>query len=195
MALSKLSGDEQCIIFVQLCNTLDPGVAMRLVGAFRPFVSCDCDVGSVSRARPEPRPDAEELVPPPPRGRRDRLGGARSLSDDPGPAARDATHGVWRGLLQCGGAARTYCLSPQLPPPVQLEPTAFRQCSCRAARTCGLSPLLPPHRSHRLRRTHATIHCRAHAQIHCRSHAHGGRRSTRSSHGLSACMCHGQPPP
>ena len=38
MALSKLSGDEQCIIFVQLCNTLDPGVATRLVGAFRPFV-------------------------------------------------------------------------------------------------------------------------------------------------------------
>ena len=28
MALSKLSGDEQCIIFVQLCNTLDPGVAV-----------------------------------------------------------------------------------------------------------------------------------------------------------------------
>ena len=28
MALSKLSGDEQCIIFSQLCNTLDPGVAV-----------------------------------------------------------------------------------------------------------------------------------------------------------------------
>ena len=28
MALSKLSGDEQCIIFVQLCNVLDPGVAV-----------------------------------------------------------------------------------------------------------------------------------------------------------------------
>ena len=28
MALSKLSGDEQCIIFSQLCNTLDPGFAV-----------------------------------------------------------------------------------------------------------------------------------------------------------------------
>ena len=28
MALSKLSGDEQCIIFSQLCNTLDPGIAV-----------------------------------------------------------------------------------------------------------------------------------------------------------------------
>ena len=27
MAL-QLSGDEQCVIFVQLCNTLDPGVAV-----------------------------------------------------------------------------------------------------------------------------------------------------------------------
>ena len=28
MALSKLSGDAQCIIFSQLCNTLDPGIAV-----------------------------------------------------------------------------------------------------------------------------------------------------------------------
>ena len=28
MALATLSGDEQCIIFVQLCNVLDPGVAV-----------------------------------------------------------------------------------------------------------------------------------------------------------------------
>ena len=28
MALATLSGDEQCIIFVQLCNTLDPGIAV-----------------------------------------------------------------------------------------------------------------------------------------------------------------------
>ena len=28
MALAALSGDAQCIIFVQLCNTLDPGVAV-----------------------------------------------------------------------------------------------------------------------------------------------------------------------
>ena len=28
MALAALSGDEQCIIFSQLCNTLDPGVAV-----------------------------------------------------------------------------------------------------------------------------------------------------------------------
>ena len=28
MALSKLSGDEQCIIFSKLCNVLDPGVAV-----------------------------------------------------------------------------------------------------------------------------------------------------------------------
>ena len=28
MALAALSGDEQCVIFSQLCNTLDPGVAV-----------------------------------------------------------------------------------------------------------------------------------------------------------------------
>ena len=28
MALAALSGDEQCIIFGKLCNTLDPGVAV-----------------------------------------------------------------------------------------------------------------------------------------------------------------------
>eukprot|EP00964_Phaeocystis_antarctica_P160406 scaffold131973_cov72-Phaeocystis_antarctica.AAC.1 len=28
MALAALSGDEQCIIFSQLCNVLDPGVAV-----------------------------------------------------------------------------------------------------------------------------------------------------------------------
>ena len=33
MALSKLSGDEQCIIFSQLCNTLDPGVAVAFSSA------------------------------------------------------------------------------------------------------------------------------------------------------------------
>ena len=33
MALSKLSGDEQCIIFVQLCNVLDPGVAVAFGSA------------------------------------------------------------------------------------------------------------------------------------------------------------------
>ena len=31
--LSKLSGDEQCIIFSQLCNVLDPGVAMAFGSA------------------------------------------------------------------------------------------------------------------------------------------------------------------
>ena len=30
MALSKLSGDEQGILFVQLCNVLDPGFAVAL---------------------------------------------------------------------------------------------------------------------------------------------------------------------
>jgi len=30
MALSKLSGDEQGVIFVQLCNVLDPGIAVAL---------------------------------------------------------------------------------------------------------------------------------------------------------------------
>ena len=28
MALAALSGDEQCIIFSQLCNTFDPGIAV-----------------------------------------------------------------------------------------------------------------------------------------------------------------------
>ena len=30
MALAALSGDEQRILFVQLCNVLDPGVAVAL---------------------------------------------------------------------------------------------------------------------------------------------------------------------
>ena len=30
MALSKLSGDEQGVVFVQLCNVLDPGIAVAL---------------------------------------------------------------------------------------------------------------------------------------------------------------------
>ena len=33
MALAALSGDEQCIIFSQLCNVLDPGVAVALPSA------------------------------------------------------------------------------------------------------------------------------------------------------------------
>ena len=33
MALSKLSGDEQGVIFVQLCNVLDPGVAVAFASA------------------------------------------------------------------------------------------------------------------------------------------------------------------
>ena len=33
MALATLSGDEQCIIFVQLCNVLDPGVAVAFGSA------------------------------------------------------------------------------------------------------------------------------------------------------------------
>ena len=35
MALAALSGDEQCIIFVQLCNVLDPGVAVAFGSASR----------------------------------------------------------------------------------------------------------------------------------------------------------------
>ena len=33
MALSKLSGDEQCIIFSKLCNNLDPGIAVAFSSA------------------------------------------------------------------------------------------------------------------------------------------------------------------
>ena len=33
MALATLSGDEQCIIFSQLCNVLDPGVAVAFGSA------------------------------------------------------------------------------------------------------------------------------------------------------------------
>ena len=33
MALAALSGDEQCVIFVQLCNVLDPGFAMAFASA------------------------------------------------------------------------------------------------------------------------------------------------------------------
>ena len=113
-------------------------------------------------ARPHRRPDAADLVPAPPRGRRDRLSGARSPSraDGPGPAACDAAHGVWRRVLQCVRAARTNCLSPPpLSPPVQLEPTACRQYPCRAARTGGRCPhrTAPPGTAH----THHTQHAAA----------------------------------
>ena len=33
MALAALSGDEQLVIFVQLCNVLDPGVAVAFSSA------------------------------------------------------------------------------------------------------------------------------------------------------------------
>ena len=33
MALATLSGDEQCVIFVQLCNVLDPGVAFGSISS------------------------------------------------------------------------------------------------------------------------------------------------------------------
>ena len=33
MALSKLSGDEQLVIFSQLCNPFDPGVAVAFASA------------------------------------------------------------------------------------------------------------------------------------------------------------------
>ena len=33
MALSKLSGDEQCIVFIQLCNALEPRLAVYLSSA------------------------------------------------------------------------------------------------------------------------------------------------------------------
>ena len=33
MALAALSGDEQCIVFSQLCNTLDPSVAVAFGSA------------------------------------------------------------------------------------------------------------------------------------------------------------------
>ena len=33
MALAALSGDEQCVIFVQLCNVLDPGFAVSFGSA------------------------------------------------------------------------------------------------------------------------------------------------------------------
>ena len=34
MALSKLGGDEQCLIFSQLCNTLDPLIAIAPAASF-----------------------------------------------------------------------------------------------------------------------------------------------------------------
>ena len=33
MALAALSGDEQLVIFIQLCNVLDPGVAVAFGSA------------------------------------------------------------------------------------------------------------------------------------------------------------------
>jgi len=33
MALSTLSGDEQCVIFCRLCNKLDPGFAVAFSSA------------------------------------------------------------------------------------------------------------------------------------------------------------------
>ena len=69
----------------------------------------------------------------------------------------------------CSSNLRPFASAPAVP----LEPAAYRRCCPRTAPT----------------------DCGARTQIHCRAHAHGGRTSPRSSHGLSACMCHGQPPP
>ena len=55
MALSKLSGDEQCIIFSQLCNVLDPGVAFGSISSeLRALTQAErqqlrADYGSVQR--------------------------------------------------------------------------------------------------------------------------------------------------
>ena len=56
MALAALSGDEQCIIFVQLCNVLDPGVAVAfsstnselwaLTPALRQQLQADCETAT-----------------------------------------------------------------------------------------------------------------------------------------------------
>ena len=43
MALSNLSGDEQCVIFSQLCNKLDPGVAV-------PFSSASSELWTLTQA-------------------------------------------------------------------------------------------------------------------------------------------------
>ena len=45
MALSELSGDEQGVLFVQLCNALDPGIAVALSS-----VSNEAD-GTISACR------------------------------------------------------------------------------------------------------------------------------------------------
>ena len=44
MALSNLSGDEQCVIFSQLCNKLDPGVAVT-------FSSASSELWTLARRR------------------------------------------------------------------------------------------------------------------------------------------------
>ena len=47
MALSKLSGDEQGIIFSQLCNVLDPGIAVA-------FGSASNELRELTQARAYP---------------------------------------------------------------------------------------------------------------------------------------------
>ena len=44
MALAALSGDEQLVIFVQLCNPLDPGVAVAFGSASSSYGASDCDI-------------------------------------------------------------------------------------------------------------------------------------------------------
>ena len=41
-ALSKLSGDEQRHVFTQLCNVLDPGIAMDFSSVSATPTSCGC---------------------------------------------------------------------------------------------------------------------------------------------------------
>ena len=48
MALAALSGDEQLVIFVQLCNVLDPGVAVAFGSVNSELL--DADAGAAAAA-------------------------------------------------------------------------------------------------------------------------------------------------
>ena len=50
MALTELCGDEQGIVFSQLCNVLDPGVAVALSSVSNELRSADGDAGVAAAA-------------------------------------------------------------------------------------------------------------------------------------------------
>ena len=91
MALSKLSGDEQCSIFSQLCNVLDPGVAVN-------FGSTGSELRTLTQAqRQQLRADHEVAA-----ALSRKAAGMRSCKE-----LREAKRAVWNNTGLCAADLAT----------------------------------------------------------------------------------------